>query len=138
MIKLNIVTIEGIVFKSEQVESITLPTSEGVLTVKPDHVPLFANVISGEIEIDETNERKTLLAISKGILQINPNSIINILADTAETAEDIDLTRAAEAKKRAEEYLKQKNIEDVEFARIQAKIEKELARIQVGKKYKKI
>jgi len=57
------------------------------------------------------------------------------LADTAERAEEIDIERAEEARKRAEELKKEKiEMDDSEYARVAAAIEKELARIKVGRK----
>jgi len=61
------------------------------------------------------------------------------LADTAERAEEIDIERADEARRRVEEMLKEKEkFDDLTFARMQAQLEKELARIHVGKKYRKL
>ncbi|PIN97089.1 MAG: hypothetical protein COU45_04465 [Nitrosopumilus sp. CG10_big_fil_rev_8_21_14_0_10_33_7] len=59
------------------------------------------------------------------------------MADTAERAEEIDLNRAEEALARAQELLRQEDkMADVDFAFLQAKIEKEVVRIHIGKKYK--
>ena len=64
---------------------------------------------------------------------------VRILADTAERAEHVSLERAEEARVRAEQLLREvKAGDDVMFARLQAKIEKELARAGVARKYRKI
>jgi F-type H+-transporting ATPase subunit epsilon len=58
-----------------------------------------------------------------------------VLADTAERAEEIDLKRAEEAKAKAEAAMKEKvRMDDSEYARVAASIEKEMARLRVGRK----
>lgn len=137
MLHLKIVTPAGVVYEDMEVDSITLPTKAGIITIKDDHVPLVTVVTNGEINV--TKEGSTIdLAVSKGVLEIKRDSVINILADTAERAEEIDIERAQEARKRAEEYMKSKDaIADVEFAMLQAKIEKELARINLARRYRR-
>ncbi|KKT04000.1 MAG: ATP synthase epsilon chain [Candidatus Magasanikbacteria bacterium GW2011_GWD2_43_18] len=76
---------------------------------------------------------------STGILEIRPNSEVYLLADTSERAEHIDIERAEAAKARAEELLKrQENDLDIDFARIQSIIERETARISVGRRYRDV
>ncbi len=60
-----------------------------------------------------------------------------VLADTAERAEEIDLKRAEEAKARAEKVMKERvRMDDSEYARVAAAIEKEMARLRVGRKHR--
>jgi F-type H+-transporting ATPase subunit epsilon len=76
------------------------------------------------------------MATSGGFIEFNDNNLV-VLADTAERAEEIDLKRAEEAKTRAEEAMKQKEtMDNVEFARVAAAIEKEMARLRVGRKHR--
>jgi len=138
MLNLQIVTPQGITYEDKSIDMVLLPTVEGVIGVAQDHAPLVSIIVPGEIEIKKTNH-SVFLAVSGGILEVRRNSKVYVLADTAERAEHIDLQRAEEARKRAEEFLKQKqDIADIEFASIQAQIEKEIARIKVAKKYKKL
>lgn len=135
---LNLVTPFGITYSGENVEKFTIPTEEGVITVMDEHVPLMSIVAPGEIVITDADGKEEIIAVSRGILEVRLNSEIYVLADTAENAKDIDVSRAEEAKKAAEEFLKKEhNLQDVEFARLQAKIEKELARINVGNKWRR-
>lgn len=133
----KVITPSGIIFDKTEVDSITIPTKIGIITVKEDHIPLLSIVSTGIIELTIKKELH-YLAISHGILEVKDN-IIEIIADTAEKAEDIDIERAETAKKQAEELIRQKDrIDDASFALLQAKIEKELVRINVGRKYKKL
>lgn len=137
MVKLQIATPEGVAYEDNQIKMVTLPTESGVISIMGDHIPLVSIITSGEIVITK-DEYQIELAVSRGILEVRRNSQVYLLADTAERAEEIDLERAEEARKKAEEYLKQQaSLADVEFARIQAKIEKELARIRVARRYRK-
>lgn len=139
MITLKVVTPEGPRYESDGIVAITIPTTSGVIMVKQDHVPLLSVLSTGELVIEKENGAITALAVSSGMLHVIHDNEVHVLADTAERAEDIDLERAEAARKRAEEYLKQKDSdENIDYALLQAKIEKELARISVARKYKKL
>lgn len=137
MIKLKIVTPDGSIYEDAEVIAVTLPTAAGVITVMDDHETLLSVISPGEIIIKKS-DHEVELVVSSGVIQIKPESEVNLMVETAERVEEIDVERAEEARKRAEEYLAQKeDIADVEFARIQAKIQKELARIDLGMRYRK-
>ena len=134
MIKLKIVTPEGISYDSSEVVSVTLPTTSGVITVLEDHIPLVSVLQAGEVVVRK-GEHNIELAVSSGVVHVVENSEVHIMADTAERAEEIDLERAESARKRAEAFLKEKeSAQDVDFAALQAKINKELARINVARR----
>ena len=121
----------------DQVEQVTVPTTSGEITILPKHIPIVSALKAGELTVQKDGH-KLGMSVSGGIIEMQPDDKLFIMADTAERAEHIDLARAEEARKRAEELLKQKeNIADVDFARIQASLERELARIKVAKKWKK-
>lgn len=135
-LELKIVSPHGTIYDQEDVVKVTVPTEAGEITVHPRHMPMVSVLKAGEIMVYRDGNQIPL-AISAGVLEIRDGSRVYVLADTAEHAHQIDIERAERAKARAEELLKQQhNIEDVEFARIQAQLEKELARLGVAKKYK--
>jgi F-type H+-transporting ATPase subunit epsilon len=75
------------------------------------------------------------IATSGGFVEFHDNTL-SILADTAERAEEIDLARAEEARKRAEELKKERvTMDDEEYARTAAMIEKEMARVKVARRH---
>src|SRR3990167_3436442 len=134
MIELKVLTPYGTVLE-QTVESITLPTKAGVITILQDHEPLVSLLSPGEMIVN-IDKRDKSYAVSTGVLEIRENSKVYILAYSAEYASDINIAKAEEAKKKAEEELKKKTtLDDVGFARIQAIIEKETARINVGRKW---
>lgn len=134
-IQFKIVTPEGIVYE-DTVEQVTLPTTTGQITVLPNHIPLVSLLAPGALVVTKNGDQ-VVMAVSRGMIEVQPGSLVYVMADTAEKAEAIDTARAEAAKARAEELLKQEHVADVDFARIQASIEKELARLHVAKKYRK-
>jgi F-type H+-transporting ATPase subunit epsilon len=138
MIDFKIVKPEGVVY-ADEIEKVTIPTQAGEITILPDHIPLVSVLATGEVLIYKHDASVISIAVSGGILEIRPDSKVYVMADTAERAEEIDLARAEEAHARAQELLKQEhNLADVDFARIQAVIEKELNRIGIKNKYKDV
>lgn len=132
-IKFKIVTPERTVFESE-IDQATLPVLDGQVTILPDHRSYIAALKPGEIFLKKDGD-DIHLATSGGFIEFSDNTLV-VLADTAEHAKEIDVVRAEEARKRAEEIRKQKiNMDEIEYAKVAAVIEKEAARIRVGKKH---
>lgn len=137
LIKFEIVTPERVVLK-EEVNQITVPTRQGEITVLPGHIPLVASLMPGVIEAKKSNGELVVMSVSGGFIEVLRNKVV-ILADTVERAEEIDLDRAEEARRRAEETKKDTRLFDQEkFAEVSAKIAKELARSRAAKRWKKI
>lgn len=135
--KLTIVSPDGPTFTGE-VEAVSLPTTMGEITVLSHHVPLIAVLAPGEARIKNATET-IFLSVSGGVIEVRPDNSVYVLAETAERAEHIDLARAEAAKARAEELMKQRDrMDDEQFAAALAKMEKELARLRVGKKWRKL
>lgn len=132
-IKFKVVTPERTVFHDE-IDQVTLPTTDGEVTVLPNHMPYITVLGFGEIVFKKDGQESSL-AVSGGFVEFNKNKMV-VLADMAERAEEIDLQMAEEAKKRAEEAMKQKiTMDESEYALVAAAIEKESARIKVAKKH---
>lgn len=133
--RFQIITPERIVF-SDEINQISLPTVEGEITILPHHIPLVTLLKAGELRyIKETQEQT--VAVSGGFAEVCPDGSVAILADTAEHAAEIDLARAEAARARAEKLMAEaRHREDVDYTALASKLEKELARISVGKKYR--
>ena len=137
MITFKVVTPDGITYEDE-IEKVTIPTGAGQITILEGHAPLVSTLQPGILYIHK-DRNVVQLAVSTGILEIRPDSEVYLMADTSERAEDIDLDRAQEARDRAEELMRQQEaMADVDFARLQAVIDREIARISVGNTYRKI
>ncbi|MFC2010316.1 F0F1 ATP synthase subunit epsilon [Chloroflexota bacterium] len=129
-IMLDIVTAERVVF-SEEVDIVIAPGVEGELGILPHHAPLMTTLQAGELRVRQKGE-ESFIAISGGFLEVRPDRVI-VLADTAERDDEIDLARAEEAKRRAEERLRQP-APSVDIAQAAAALQRSLARLKVAER----
>jgi len=128
---LEIVTPERRVVR-EEVDEVVCPGIEGEFGVLPGHTPFLTALKIGELNY-RIGEQRKYIAITWGYAEVDHDRV-EILADMAETAEEIDLRRAEEAKAKAESRLRG-TPEEVEFEQAQVSLEKAVIRIQVaGKK----
>lgn len=132
-IRLEVVTAERVVF-SEDVETVVAPGIEGQLGILPHHAPLMTILHTGELRVRKSGEEFSLV-ISGGFFEVRPDRII-VLADVAERAEEIDLSRAEEAKRRAQEELKRRP-PGVDLAQAEAALHRALIRLKVGGRRKR-
>jgi F-type H+-transporting ATPase subunit epsilon len=133
---LSIVTPERIVYEDE-VDSVSVMTDMGEVTILKDHIPLVANLRAGELRLTKDGLEQFMVA-STGFLEVRPGNKIVILADTAERAEELEIEKIEEARARARKLLEEKrHVDDVAFADAAAMMERELARHRVALKRKK-
>lgn len=129
-IQLEVVTPERQVV-DEQAEYIEIPALTGYIGVLPGHAPLIAELAVGEINY-KTGSNVKRLAVAWGFAEVLPQKV-TILAETAERAEEIDVSRAQAAKQRAEDALRTAGVEGNPEA--QAALQRATARLEVaGKK----
>jgi len=122
---LEVVTTEGRVL-SHEADFVRAPGLGGELGVLPRHIPLLTPLKTGEVMIRNDGVEEHLF-VAGGFLEILPDKVV-ILADAAERAEDIDHTRAEEARRRAQQLLDQ-NTQDAEAA---ASLERAMFRVKVA------
>ena len=133
-LRLDIVTAEQSIF-SDDVEMIIAPGVEGQLGILPHHAPLMTTLQPGELLVRK-GDTEEVLVISGGFLEVRPDRVI-VLADAAERAEEIDVARAEEAKRRAEERLKQRHVTDIDEAKEEAALRRALARLALAERVKR-
>ena len=102
-LSVDIVTAEKLVFSEEDVDLLVVPGIEGELGVLPLHAPLLTTIQPGVLRVVK-GEEETTMAITGGFIEVRENRV-TILADAAERGEEIDVARAEEARRRAEERL---------------------------------
>jgi F-type H+-transporting ATPase subunit epsilon len=100
---LQIITPDKLLVR-EDADSVQIPGKGGYLGILPGHAPLITELMIGEISFSKGGTTQ-YFAVSWGFAEVLPDKV-TILADTAERAEDINVTRAQEAKARAEQELK--------------------------------
>ena len=128
-IRLDIVTVERAVY-SDDVDMVIAPGVAGKLGILPRHTPLMTTLQAGELRVIKKGKAEVSLAISGGFLEVRPDKVV-VLADAAERADEIDIARAEEAKRRAQERLTEKRISGVHDARAEAALRRSLARLKV-------
>ena len=132
-ISFQLVTPERTVLR-EELDSLSCPTSLGQITILPNHAPLVANLVPGELKA-KNGGQEHYIAVSGGFIEVKKGSEVVVLADAAEHHYEIDAERAEEAKKRAEEALRQVSVSDEEYAKVAAAMERNLSRIKIARKH---
>lgn len=127
-IKLDVITAEQQVM-SDDVDVVVAPGIVGELGILPHHAPLITMLQSGELLIRKGHE-ETYMAVTGGFLEVRPDKII-VLADACERVEEIDIERAEEAKRRAEELLKTQP-EGLDAMRAEAALRRSLIRLRIA------
>lgn len=131
----KIVTPERVVLE-DKVDSVTIPTSEGEITVLPNHLPLVSILSPGELVIRK-NKEEVYMAVAGGFVTVEPKSQVSVLADSAERAEELNLEAIEQARARALRLLEEKRGQDeTAFADAAAAMSRELARLRVARKFR--
>jgi F-type H+-transporting ATPase subunit epsilon len=126
---LQIVSADRSLVNEQRVDEVEIPGSEGYFGVLPGHTALLALLGAGELWYRKGQE-KFYLAVAFGFAEVLPDRV-TILAQLAERADEIDVSRAEAAKKRAEERLGSSAV-DMDFERARLALLKSLTRIQVA------
>lgn len=126
-IRLEVVTPHGVVV-SEDVDEITATGSEGEFGVLAGHANFITTLKIGSMQV-RNGSKTEYLFVNTGYAEVSPDKVI-VLADSAERVGDIDVERAIQAKKRAEERLRQQ--ENIDFARANAAIQRATTRITLA------
>jgi len=127
---LELVTPEKIVL-SEEVDEVTVPTTTGEITVLPKHVGLVTQVSPGELIVRKSGKVEHFV-ITGGILEVSKEKIV-ILGERAIRADDIEIAKAEEAKRKAEQRMKER-VSEEDFATIEADLRRSLLELKVARK----
>jgi F-type H+-transporting ATPase subunit epsilon len=125
---LELVTPEQVLL-SENVKSVRAPGIEGSLGILAGHAPLMTALTIGVIKVEFENGDIEFIATAGGFMEVNPQKVI-ILADAAERATDIDITRAEAAVARAREHLNSGGA--VDYSEARASLERATNRLLVA------
>ncbi|HEC97439.1 MAG TPA: F0F1 ATP synthase subunit epsilon [Nitrospirae bacterium] len=126
---LEVVSPDGLVLK-EEVDEVEATGSEGEFGVLPGHVPLVTILKIGML-VCRKGGTVSYVFINSGYAEINEDRVL-ILADSAEREDNIDVERARNAMKRAEERLRKQ--EEIDFVRAQAALDRAIIRVQLAEK----
>lgn len=132
--KFKIVTPEKVLIEAE-VDSVTVPTQTGEITILQNHIPLVSNLVPGELHFSQ-NGTKTFFAVSGGFIEVREHNEVVVLADTAELGEEIDIDRAERARTEALKIMQGNYADEKTSAEAMGILEKNLVRLRVGKKHR--
>lgn len=134
-VHVDIVSAEEQIF-SGLAEFVALPGEAGELGILPGHMPLMTRIKPGAVRVKRQNEaEEELVFVAGGILEVQPG-LVTVLADTAIRGKDLDEAKALEAKRLAEETLRNQSTE-LDYAKAQAELAEAIAQIAAIQKLRK-
>lgn len=125
---LEIVTAERLVL-SDDVDQVNAPTKDGRVGILPRHMPLITVLTEGELSIIKNGVR-TEFAVFGGFMEVLPDRV-TILADSCDRSDEIDIDRAEEARRRAEERIAQRK-SDQDMIQAEAELRRALMQIRIA------
>ncbi len=131
---LDIVSAEESIY-SGPVEFLVAPAQMGEVGVYPRHTPMLTRIKSGMVRIKAQLKDEELVYVSGGMLEVQPD-VVTILADTAIRSQDLDEAKAIEAKRVAEEAMKDRTSE-LDYAKAQAELMEAVSQLAAIDKLRK-
>ena len=120
---------------SGRVQSLTATGTLGDLGIYPGHAPLLTALIPGPVRIIMQNGEEEIFYVSGGFLEVQPGTV-NILADTAVRADDVDEANAIEAMEEAKEVILNQGTE-MEYAQAASQLAHAAAQIRTLQQLRK-
>jgi F-type H+-transporting ATPase subunit epsilon len=132
--QLEIIACDRLFYKGD-CEILVFPGIDGEHGILANHEAMVTYVNAGELKF-QINGVWQYAVVSAGFVEITPTRVV-LLADTVERPEEIDINRASEAKKRAEEQLRQK-LSIREYYNTKAAMNRAMARLKITSKHKEV
>jgi F-type H+-transporting ATPase subunit epsilon len=134
-IHVDVVSAEKMIFSGEA-KFVALPGESGELGILPKHTPLITRIRPGAVRIERAdNGEEEFVFVAGGILEVQPDCV-TVLADTAIRGHDLDEAKAVEAKRVAEEAMKNA-ASDLDLAKAQGEFATMAAQIAAIRKFRK-
>jgi F-type H+-transporting ATPase subunit epsilon len=133
-IHVDVVSAEANIFSGEAT-FVALPGEAGELGIMPRHTPLITRIKPGAVRIEKADGGEEFVFVAGGILEVQPGTV-TVLADTAIRGHDLDEAKATEAKRLAEEAMKNAK-SDIDFAKAQSEFAMMAAQIAAIAKLRK-
>ena len=135
IVHVDVVSAEEALF-SGLAEMVVVPGEMGELGIYPRHTPLMTRIKPGSVRIKRPGqEQEEFIYVSGGMLEVQPG-VVTILADTAIRGADLDETRALEAKRAAEDTMKNRT-SDIDYAQAQAELAEAIAQLAAIERLRK-
>lgn len=135
-IHVDIVSAEAAIY-SGLAEYVIVPAEMGEVGIYPRHTPMLTRLKPGSVRIKSPEKtEEDVIYVSSGMLEVQPG-VITILSDTAIRGADLDEARALEAKRQAEDAMKDRSA-SMDYARAQAELAEAVAQLAAIEKLRKI
>ena len=126
---LEVITPERKVYEDD-VDMVVAPASEGYVGILPHHVPLFTTLGPGEFKVKKGGVEE-ILAVFGGFMDVRSDRVV-VLTDAAEPAEEIDASRAQQARDAAQQVLAAGPASAADEQRARAELQRALVRLRVS------
>ena len=134
-IRCEIVSQDRTVFEGD-VDIVVIPGADGEMGILPKHSPVLTTLKYGIIKVRKGGNEE-LFTVAGGVAEVQPD-IVTILADAAENVEEIDVNRAEEARKRAEEILAKGVPADTDaYLAMEAALRRSNLRLDAARRYRR-
>lgn len=100
ILEVAVVSAERLLWQGEA-KSVVAKTPEGEIGILPGHEPVLSLLVESPLRIEEPDGSKLLVAVHGGFFSVDSGKV-NVIAEVAELAEDIDLERAQAALAKAQ------------------------------------
>lgn len=128
MFKLNLVTPYKKIETDLDVSEVIVPGHSGQLDILPGHAPLMTTLETGVVQYTTKDGANKSVSMSWGYCEVSPQSI-TILAETAESSEEIDKARAEKALQKAQQRLTEAGLTPIEVEKYQRKVKRARVRL---------
>jgi F-type H+-transporting ATPase subunit epsilon len=132
-IRVDVVSAEASIFSGDA-KFVALPGEAGELGILPGHIPLITRIKPGAVRIEKADGGEEFVFVAGGILEVQPNHI-TVLSDTAIRGHDLDEAKATEARKQAEEAVKNA-ASDIDLAKATSELAVMAAQIAALRKFR--
>ena len=132
-IHVDVVRAEESIFSGEA-KFVALPGEAGELGILPGHIPLITRIKPGAVRIEKADGGEEFVFVAGGILEVQPNAI-TVLSDTAIRGKDLDEAKATEARRQAEEAVKNAK-SDLDLAKATSELAVMAAQIAALRKFR--
>ena len=132
-IHVDVVSAEELIISGEA-RFVALPGEAGELGIYPRHTPLITRIKAGSVRIEMADGSEEFVFVAGGILEVQP-TFVTVLSDTAIRGKDIDDEKANEAKRSAEEAVKNAKT-DLDLAKATSELAVMAAQIAALRKYR--
>ena len=126
---LEVITPERKVYEDD-VDMVVAPATDGYVGILPHHAPLFTTLGPGEFKVKRGGVEE-ILAVFGGFMDVRGGRVV-VLTDAAEPAEEIDASRAQQARDRAQQVLAAGPASAADEQRARAELQRALVRLRVS------